>query len=202
MRKTQRDKYDKIMTQVFSNDIISNREQKMGLEFDLISEEQKEFVEQYYIKLKREQNKMDESLILYTQIPMAYAVRENLCFLELLFHPECITTRKYFEEQVEDNIKPTFTAPASVEIFTDADCAYDVTVANTGDVTNEDDNCSTGINATFVDSDPVAGACEGTFVITRTWSLVDNCGNAADDQTQTITISDNIKPTFTAPARV
>ncbi|MBE9490182.1 MAG: gliding motility-associated C-terminal domain-containing protein, partial [Bacteroidetes bacterium] len=74
-----------------------------------------------------------------------------------------------------------------------------ITVANTGDVTDEADNCSTGIEATFVDSDPVAGSCEGTYVITRTWSLADNCGNSAEDQTQTITISDNIVPTFTAP---
>ncbi|WP_242087004.1 gliding motility-associated C-terminal domain-containing protein, partial [Aestuariivivens sediminis] len=103
---------------------------------------------------------------------------------------------------VSDNILPTFTAPADIEIFTDADCNYDTDVSLTGDVTDEADNCSTGIQATYVDSDPVAGTCEGTFVITRTWSLSDNCGNAAADQVQTITVSDNILPTFTAPADI
>ncbi|MFK2821345.1 gliding motility-associated C-terminal domain-containing protein, partial [Flavobacteriaceae sp. LMIT009] len=96
---------------------------------------------------------------------------------------------------VSDNIKPTFTAPADIEIFTDADCNYDASVSVTGDVTDENDNCSTGLEATF--SDSIAdGACEGTYIITRTWSLVDNCGNAADDQVQTITVSDNIAPEF------
>jgi gliding motility-associated-like protein len=95
---------------------------------------------------------------------------------------------------VSDNTVPTFTAPASIEIFTDAECNYDVSVANTGDVMDAADNCTTGIQATYVDSEPVAGACEGSFVITRTWSLVDSCNNAAEDQVQTITISDNTAP--------
>ncbi|WP_242094826.1 gliding motility-associated C-terminal domain-containing protein, partial [Aestuariivivens sediminicola] len=82
------------------------------------------------------------------------------------------------------------------------DCNYDTDVSFTGDVTDEADNCSTNIEATYVDSAPVAGPCEGTLVITRTWSLSDNCGNAAADQVQTITISDNIAPTFTAPADI
>ncbi|RAJ12047.1 hypothetical protein LY08_02548, partial [Olleya aquimaris] len=102
---------------------------------------------------------------------------------------------------VTDTTPPTFTAPADIEIFTDASCNYDASVAQTGDVTNETDNCSTGLNATFSDS-VVAGSCEGTFVITRTWSLVDDCGNAAPTQTQTITVSDNTPPTFTAPADI
>ncbi len=103
---------------------------------------------------------------------------------------------------VEDTTPPTFSAPADIEIFTDANCAYDVSVTNTGDVTDEADNCSTGIEATFVDSSPVAGACQGTYVITRIWSLIDNCTNAAADQTQTITISDNTAPTGTAPTDI
>ncbi len=102
---------------------------------------------------------------------------------------------------VSDNSAPSFTAPADIEIFTDASCNYDTAVTATGDVTNEDDNCSTGLNATFTDSS-VAGSCEGTFVITRTWSLVDDCGNAAPTQTQTITVSDNSAPSFTAPADI
>ncbi|MFC4721877.1 gliding motility-associated C-terminal domain-containing protein [Geojedonia litorea] len=102
---------------------------------------------------------------------------------------------------VTDNTAPTFTAPASIEIFTDADCNYDASIAMTGDVTDENDNCSTGIQATYQD-EVTPGACEGSFVITRTWSLVDNCNNAAQDQVQTITVTDNTAPTFTAPASI
>jgi hypothetical protein len=102
---------------------------------------------------------------------------------------------------VSDNTPPTFTRPADITIFTDANCNYNASTAVTGDVTNEADNCSTGINATF--SDVTAdGPCEGSHVITRTWSLVDNCGNAALDQIQTITVSDNTPPTFTRPADI
>ena len=104
---------------------------------------------------------------------------------------------------VDDNTAPTFTRPADIEIFTAANCSYDITVANVGDVTDEADNCSTGIDATFVDGTPapIAG-CEGGYTIARTWSLVDNCGNAAATQVQTITVRDNTAPTFTRPADI
>ena len=102
---------------------------------------------------------------------------------------------------VLDNIAPTFTRPANILIFTDANCNYNSNPSNTGDVLNELDNCSTGLQATY--SDAVApGTCQGSFIITRTWSLVDFCGNAAPNQVQTITVNDNIAPTFTRPANI
>ncbi|MEP6645501.1 MAG: hypothetical protein ABJC12_00310, partial [Saprospiraceae bacterium] len=100
---------------------------------------------------------------------------------------------------VSDNTPPTFTRPANIVIFTSSTCTYDASVAATGDVINEADNCSTGLNATFTDV-ITNGPCEGSKVITRTWHLVDNCGNAAADQVQTITVSDDTAPTFTRPA--
>jgi gliding motility-associated-like protein len=102
---------------------------------------------------------------------------------------------------VLDNIAPTFTRPADITIYTTASCTYDASVAATGDVTNEADNCSTGLQATYTDA-IANGTCEGSKVITRTWHLVDNCGNAAADQVQTITVLDNIAPTFTSPANI
>ncbi|MDT0559702.1 hypothetical protein RM697_13695, partial [Ichthyenterobacterium sp. W332] len=94
---------------------------------------------------------------------------------------------------VKDNIAPTFTAPADTTIYTDAHCEYDASVEATGDVEDEADNCSTEIEATY--SDSIAdGQCEGEKIITRTWSLVDNCDNAAEDQVQIITVKDNIAP--------
>jgi len=94
---------------------------------------------------------------------------------------------------VSDNTPPTFTRPDDITIFTDATCNYDASVGETGDVTDEADNCSTGIQATF--SDVIAdGPCEGSHVITRTWSLVDHCGNAVADQIQMITVNDSLPP--------
>lgn len=97
---------------------------------------------------------------------------------------------------VRDNTAPTFTRPADITIYTDANCSYDASLAMTGDVTNESDNCSSGIQATYSDV-ITAGSCQGTHVITRTWNLVDNCGNAAAAQVQTITVSDNTAPVIT-----
>ena len=101
-----------------------------------------------------------------------------------------------------DNTAPTFTRPADITIYKDASCNADTTVGGAaGDVTNEADNCSTGLQATYSDVVTV-GSCQGTYTITRTWSLVDSCGNAAANQVQTITVSDTTRPTFTAPADI
>ena len=97
---------------------------------------------------------------------------------------------------VVDNEVPTFTRPADIEIFTDATCSYDASVAITGDVTDEADNCSTGIEATFTDVINGYNPWTGSATITRTWSLQDDCGNAAADQVQIITVTDNIAPTI------
>lgn len=80
------------------------------------------------------------------------------------------TTARTLTINVQDTTAPTFTAPEDIEIFTDASCNYNATVSETGDVINEADNCDTTLNATFTDS-VANGPCEGTFVITRTWTL-------------------------------
>ncbi|WP_165569197.1 MULTISPECIES: gliding motility-associated C-terminal domain-containing protein [unclassified Mesoflavibacter] len=99
---------------------------------------------------------------------------------------------------VVDNTPPTFTVPSDIEIFVDNACNYDPSILNTGDVTDENDNCSSNnLEATYSDT-ITNGSCEGTYTITRTWSLVDNCGNPAPDQTQIITVSDNISPDLSA----
>ncbi len=103
---------------------------------------------------------------------------------------------------VSDNVlAPTFTAPANITISKDALCNYDASVAITGDVTDEDDNCDTSLNATFLD-DVAPGTCEGQVIITRTWSLTDDCG-LTTSHIQIITVADNVlAPTFTAPANI
>ena len=70
----------------------------------------------------------------------------------------------------------------------------------TGDVTDEADNCDNTLNATFTDA-VANGACVGEQIITRTWSLTDDCGNTTT-HIQIITARDNTAPTFTAPADI
>ena len=93
---------------------------------------------------------------------------------------------------VNDNTAPTFTKPVNITINSDSNCNYNATVGITGDVLNENDNCGVG-QATF--TDVITNVNPGQKIITRTWNLVDNCGNAATNQLQIITVLDNIPPT-------
>ena len=86
-----------------------------------------------------------------------------------------------------------------LQFIHDATCSPDVSVGNTGDVTDEADNCGVG-DATY--SDVVDNTDPCNITITRTWSLVDNAGNAAADQIQVITVLDNILPTASNPAPI
>jgi hypothetical protein len=103
-------------------------------------------------------------------------------------HTQTITAR--------DNTAPTFTAPPNTTIYKDASCGYNADPSITGDVTNEADNCDTTLNATYTDA-VGAGICQGEQIITRTWSLTDDCGNTTT-HTQTITAKDNTAPIITS----
>jgi len=87
---------------------------------------------------------------------------------------------------VSDNTPPTFTRPPDDVICRNSDCTYNASVSVTGDVTDENDNCSIGINATYSDDATGAVNCDSAGIIIRTWSLIDKCGNVAIDQIQTI----------------
>ncbi|MCQ2276149.1 MAG: hypothetical protein MJZ87_04295, partial [Bacteroidales bacterium] len=97
-----------------------------------------------------------------------------------------------------DHIKPTFTAPAAITIERRANCSYDFSPTATGDVTDEADNCSTGLEAysSYNSGQDVVAYDESTYntTLTRTWHLEDNCGNKAADQVQVITIIDVTAP--------
>ena len=98
---------------------------------------------------------------------------------------------------VTDNEDPTFTVPSDITICRAIDCSFDTDTLITGYVTDEADNCATGLQATHTDvitySDPV-NTTKALFTISRTWHLEDSCGNAAADQIQTITVLDNTPP--------
>jgi hypothetical protein len=104
-----------------------------------------------------------------------------------------------FDVTLLDIIAPTFTAPADITIYSDASCAGDASIGNTGDVTDEADNCSVG-DATY--SDAVNNSDPCNIIITRTWSLVDDASNPAADQDQIITVLDTISPTASNPAPI
>ncbi|MDX8554677.1 gliding motility-associated C-terminal domain-containing protein, partial [Tenacibaculum sp. 1B UA] len=93
---------------------------------------------------------------------------------------------------VADITKPGFTVPADITIFKDDTCTYDANVGITGDVIDESDNCDTNLSASYTDIESV-GSCEGEIIVTRTWSLTDNCGNTTEKD-QRITVKDNIAP--------
>jgi hypothetical protein len=100
-----------------------------------------------------------------------------------------------------DTEKPTFTRPSDITLYKGAECTVDDSPSgDAGDVTDEADNCSTNMNATY--TDVIVDNCEGTYTITRTWHLVDNCNNHAADQVQTITVKDNTNPVITCPANI
>ncbi|WP_416223658.1 gliding motility-associated C-terminal domain-containing protein [Tenacibaculum ascidiaceicola] len=93
---------------------------------------------------------------------------------------------------VTDITKPEFTVPVDITIYKDDTCAYDANIGITGDVTDESDNCDTSLNASYSDVESV-GSCIGEVIITRTWSLTDNCGNTTE-KVQTIIVKDNSAP--------
>ncbi|WP_040282660.1 HYR-like domain-containing protein, partial [Psychroserpens damuponensis] len=73
---------------------------------------------------------------------------------------------------IADTTAPTFTVPNDITI----NCNQDPNdLSNIGDVTNENDNCSSNLEATFSD-DVNPGVCANGTIITRTWTLTDECG--------------------------
>lgn len=93
---------------------------------------------------------------------------------------------------IKDVTPPTFTAPANTIIYKDANCNYNANPSITGDVTDEADNCDNTLNATYADA-VTPGSCIGEEIITRTWTLTDDCGNSIS-KVQTITAKDNTPP--------
>ncbi|MFZ3565280.1 PKD domain-containing protein, partial [Tenacibaculum finnmarkense] len=70
----------------------------------------------------------------------------------------CKTVLSFKEITVKDTIKPTFTVPNDAIIYADENCNFDASVAKTGDVSDESDNCDTTLSATFTDA-TIAGSC-------------------------------------------
>ncbi len=94
-----------------------------------------------------------------------------------------------------DGTKPTFTVPADITIYKDENCDYDADPNVTGEPTNVDDNCDPSPDITYTDV-VVAGSCMGEEIITRTWKVMDDCGNFTELD-QIITAEDTTAPEIT-----
>ena len=89
---------------------------------------------------------------------------------------------------VDDQVDPVISGtPADITF----DCAGDVPVANANAVTATD-NCPGAVALTVADA-TAPGSCPNSFVITRTWTATDLCGNTAT-AVQTITVDDQVDP--------
>ena len=92
---------------------------------------------------------------------------------------------------VNDDTDPTATNPDPINV----QCIGDVPVPNISVVDDEADNCSTPTVA-WVSDISDNGSCPE--IITRTYSVTDDCGNSIN-VTQTITVNDDTDPTATNP---
>ncbi|RZJ64198.1 MAG: gliding motility-associated C-terminal domain-containing protein [Flavobacterium sp.] len=91
---------------------------------------------------------------------------------------------------VNDTTAPTApTAPADVTLACAGDVPANVTLSAT-------DNCGEVITAQGVDV-TTPGSCANSFVVVRTWTFADACGNTSS-VSQTITVNDTVAPVIDA----
>lgn len=125
--------------------------------------------------------------------------------------PETITRVYYIEDAsgnsstcehaiiVHDTIKPTFTIPSnqpdgSTIVCRNEDGTENLSIALTGDVTDEADNCTdvSDLDAVIVSTTLMSGTDFSDKVYKRTWSLTDDCGNTTIKD-QYITVRPSLK---------
>ena len=75
---------------------------------DITTPEEEYFLMEYYKKLKvLQKDYKDSDEILYTKIPVGFAILNGLLSLEILFHSKSLTTCKFYEKRDVKNIKHT-----------------------------------------------------------------------------------------------
>jgi uncharacterized repeat protein (TIGR01451 family) len=98
--------------------------------------------------------------------------------------------------RVQDTTKPSITCPVDISI----DCQSNSSPLNTGKATATDECTDVVTNITNKDV-RTNGSCRDNYIITRTWTAVDSCGNA-NSCIQIITVQDTSKPVISCPANV
>ncbi|MEM7391560.1 MAG: LamG-like jellyroll fold domain-containing protein, partial [Verrucomicrobiota bacterium] len=84
---------------------------------------------------------------------------------------------------IEDTTAPTFDCPTDRTVT----CGDSIHPDDTGSPDNVADNCDQNL-ASPTYSDSASGSCPSAHTITRTWTVVDDCGNSANC-IQTITVN-------------
>jgi hypothetical protein len=97
---------------------------------------------------------------------------------------------------VDDSTSPDLTCPSNITI----ECTANTLPANTGNATASD-NCDATLSVTYADVTMASETCPQEYTITRTWSVVDDCGNTSSC-VQTIVVDDSTQPVITCPANV
>ena len=82
-----------------------------------------------------------------------------------------------FTWSVKDDVAPQFVVPADLTITAGANCSYDASPSVTGEPAELYDHCSDELTTVWSDV-VVRGAIPGEWIITRTWTVADECGNA------------------------
>ncbi len=99
---------------------------------------------------------------------------------------------------VADTIAPTFTTPSDATVYVDVQCALDTSVLAIGGVVDATDNCDNNLTVSYVDDFTGLVGCNSTGSFTRTWTVIDDCGNLSEG-TQLVNVVDTLAPTFTMP---
>ncbi len=93
---------------------------------------------------------------------------------------------------VQDTVAPILTCPVDITV----DCNTSIATAVTGDATATD-NCDATPTIGF-DDVTAAGACPQSYIITRTFTAIDDCGNSSSCA-QIIFVQDTMPPAITCP---
>ncbi len=96
---------------------------------------------------------------------------------------------------VQDIVPPAIICPANLTI----NCQSSPLPASTGTAIATD-NCGSAPAVTYSDI-ITAGSCSGNYLINRTWSATDGCGNLSNS-VQIITVRDISAPVITCPAPI
>jgi len=98
----------------------------------------------------------------------------------------------------------TISCPADAAFVADGDCLADTTPDAAGTATfTATDNCDDDLDNTLSHSDLVEDICEGSYTITRTWTIesTDHCGlTSTASCEQTITVTDETAPSIDTEA--
>ncbi len=96
---------------------------------------------------------------------------------------------------VDDSTIPMISCPGNITI----ECTSSTLPLTTGTATGTD-NCDTSPSISYNDSN-ASGLCPQQFTITRTWTVVDDCGNSSTCN-QIISIQDTAPPNIICPGNI